>query len=80
RLEDRKITIELTSKALDYLAEHGYDPSYGARPLKRLIQSELETALARKILTSEIRDGSKVVVDTGGRGLEFKSQSAAPAA
>ncbi|MFZ0660202.1 MAG: ATP-dependent chaperone ClpB [Candidatus Binataceae bacterium] len=80
RLEDRKITIELTSKALDYLAEHGYDPSYGARPLKRLIQSELETALARKILTSEIRDGSKVTVDTAGRGLEFKSQPLPPSA
>jgi ATP-dependent Clp protease ATP-binding subunit ClpB len=74
RLEDRKITIELTSKALDYLAEHGYDPSYGARPLKRLIQSELETALARKILTSEIRDGSRVIVDANGRGLDFKSE------
>ncbi|MFZ1889504.1 MAG: ATP-dependent chaperone ClpB [Candidatus Binataceae bacterium] len=74
RLEDRKITIELTSKALDYLAEHGYDPSYGARPLKRLIQSELETALARRILTSEIRDGSKVIVDASGRGLDFKSE------
>jgi ATP-dependent Clp protease ATP-binding subunit ClpB len=80
RLEDRKITIELTSKALDYLAEHGYDPSYGARPLKRLIQSELETALARKILTSEIRDGSKVTVDAAGRGLEFKSQPLPPSA
>ncbi len=74
RLEDRKITIELTSKALDYLAEHGYDPSYGARPLKRLIQSELETALARRILTSEIRDGSKVIVNASGRGLDFKSE------
>ncbi|HUY38629.1 MAG TPA: ATP-dependent chaperone ClpB [Candidatus Binataceae bacterium] len=78
RLEDRKITIELTSKALDYLAEHGYDPSYGARPLKRLIQSELETALARKILTSEIRDGSKVIVDAAAHGLEFKSQPLPP--
>ena len=78
RLEDRKITIELTSKALDYLAEHGYDPSYGARPLKRLIQSELETALARKILTSEIRDGSKVIVDAAAHGLEFKSQALPP--
>ena len=78
RLEDRKITLELTSKALDYLAEHGYDPSYGARPLKRLIQSELETALARKILTSEIRDGSKVIVDAAAHGLEFESQPLPP--
>jgi ATP-dependent Clp protease ATP-binding subunit ClpB len=79
RLEDRKITLELGEKALDYLAEHGYDPSYGARPLKRLIQSELETALARKILGGEIRDGAKVKVDASGRGLSFTSE-AAPAA
>ncbi|MGH7778521.1 MAG: ATP-dependent chaperone ClpB [Candidatus Binataceae bacterium] len=79
RLEDRKITIELNDKALDYLAEHGYDPSYGARPLKRLIQSELETALARKILTGDIRDGSMVKVNAGGRGLEFTSQPPAAA-
>jgi ATP-dependent Clp protease ATP-binding subunit ClpB len=74
RLEDRKITIELTPKALDYLAEHGYDPLYGARPLRRLIQAELETALARRILAGEIHDSSKVVVDTAGRGLDFKSE------
>ena len=74
RLEDRKITLELSDKALDYLAEHGYDPSYGARPLKRLIQSELETALARKILGGEVRDGAKVKIDASGRGLAFTSK------
>jgi ATP-dependent Clp protease ATP-binding subunit ClpB len=74
RLEDRKIELELTDKARDYLAEKGYDPSYGARPLKRLIQRELETALGRKLLSGEIRDNSKVVVNAGARGLEFSSQ------
>ncbi|HVA81130.1 MAG TPA: ATP-dependent chaperone ClpB [Candidatus Binataceae bacterium] len=74
RLEDRKITLELTGPALDFLAEHGYDPSYGARPLKRLIQSEIETAIARKIVAGEIRDGSQVKVDTSGRGLAFTSE------
>ncbi len=74
RLEERKIELELTDKSRDYLAEHGYDPSYGARPLKRLIQRELETALARKLIGGEVRDGSKVIVDVGARGLEFKSE------
>jgi len=80
RLEERKIELELTDKALDYLAEHGYDPSFGARPLKRLIQRELETALGRRLLAGEIRDGSRVKVDAGARGLEFTSRTLASAA
>jgi ATP-dependent Clp protease ATP-binding subunit ClpB len=80
RLEERKIELELTDRALDYLAEHGYDPSFGARPLKRLIQRELETALGRKLLAGEIRDGSRVKVDAGPRGLEFTSRTLASAA
>jgi len=72
RLEERKIELELTDKATDYFAERGYDPSYGARPLKRLVQHELETALARKILAGEVRDGARVIVDAGPRGLSFE--------
>ncbi len=72
RLEERKVELELTDKASDYFAERGYDPQYGARPLKRLVQHELETALARKILAGEVRDGSRVVVDAGPRGLTFE--------
>ena len=72
RLEERKVELQLTDKATDYLAERGYDPQYGARPLKRLVQQELETGLARKILAGEVRDGSKVVVDAGPRGLAFE--------
>ncbi|HLK86361.1 MAG TPA: ATP-dependent chaperone ClpB [Candidatus Binataceae bacterium] len=72
RLEERKIELELTDKATDYFAERGYDPSYGARPLKRLVQHELETALARKILAGEVRDGARVTVDAGPRGLSFE--------
>jgi len=72
RLEERKISIELTDKATDYFAERGYDPSYGARPLKRLVQHELETALAHKILAGEVRDGCRIVVDAGPRGLTFE--------
>jgi ATP-dependent Clp protease ATP-binding subunit ClpB len=80
RLSERKIEIELTGRALDYFAEHGYDPVYGARPLRRMIQRELETALGRKILSGEIRDGSRVKVDAGARGLEFRSREMASAA
>jgi ATP-dependent Clp protease ATP-binding subunit ClpB len=80
RLEERKIEIELTDKARDYFAEHGYDPVYGARPLRRMIQRELETALGRKIIAGEIRDGSHVVVDAGVRGLELTSRDSQSAA
>jgi ATP-dependent Clp protease ATP-binding subunit ClpB len=80
RLEERKIELELTDKARDYLAEHGYDPSFGARPLKRLIQRELETALGRKLLAGEVRDNSRVRVDANARGLDFTSEAAATAA
>ncbi len=80
RLEERKIELELSDKALDYLAERGYDPSYGARPLKRLIQRELETALGRKILSGEVRDNSRVKVDAGAQGLQFKSRALSAAA
>jgi ATP-dependent Clp protease ATP-binding subunit ClpB len=73
RLEERKIVLELSDKARDYLAENGYDPSYGARPLKRMIQREIETVLARKLISGEVRDGSKVKVDAGSKGLEFSS-------
>jgi len=71
RLEERKINLELTDKALDYLADRGYDPSFGARPLKRVIQRELETSLGRKLIAGEIRDGQTVKVDANSRGLEF---------
>ncbi len=80
RLEERKIELELTDKARDYFAERGYDPVYGARPLRRLIQRELESALGRKIVAGEIRDGSRVVVDAGPQGLKFDSTVLASAA
>jgi ATP-dependent Clp protease ATP-binding subunit ClpB len=80
RLTDRKIELELTDKARDHFAAEGYDPVYGARPLRRMIQRELETALGRKLLLGEVRDGSHVLVDAGPHGLTFtarESQSAA---
>jgi len=80
RLSERKIELELTDKARDYFAERGYDPAYGARPLRRLIQRELESAIGRKLISGEIRDGSRIVVDLGPQGLELNSKVLASAA
>ncbi len=63
RLEERRITLALTSAALKYLGERGYDPVYGARPLKRLIQQRLETPIARLLVRGELRDGDAASVD-----------------
>jgi len=72
RLAERHIALDLTKGATAHLVKTGYDPVYGARPLKRAIQKELETPLGRKILAGEIRDGSKVVVEYDDRsGLIF---------
>jgi ATP-dependent Clp protease ATP-binding subunit ClpB len=76
RLAERRITIELTDTARDYLAEVGWDPTYGARPLKRAIQREVETALARRIVAGEVHDGSSVVVDRAGDGALVFTASA----
>ena len=63
RLDERHITLDLTEAAREYLAVTGYDPNYGARPLKRLIQKEIETALGRSILKGDVKDGDIVTVD-----------------
>ncbi len=71
RLADRKITMELKQNALDYLADVGFDPVYGARPLKRTIQRELETTVAQAILRGEIKDGDAIVVEGGDDGISI---------
>jgi ATP-dependent Clp protease ATP-binding subunit ClpB len=69
RLAERHIMLELTEGAREYLAAAGYDPQYGARPLKRAIQKELETPLGKLLLKGEVSDGQKVIVDReGARG------------
>ncbi|MGH6916925.1 MAG: ATP-dependent chaperone ClpB, partial [Geminicoccaceae bacterium] len=68
-LEDRKIKLHITDGAKRWLAEAGYDPVYGARPLKRTIQKSLQDPLARLILEGRIRDGDVVEVDAGDGGL-----------
>jgi ATP-dependent Clp protease ATP-binding subunit ClpB len=80
RLAERKITLELTDAAREYFARAGYDPAYGARPLKRVLQRELETSLGRKILAGEVRDNSRVVIDCVGDQLRFESHPLAEAA
>jgi ATP-dependent Clp protease ATP-binding subunit ClpB len=72
RLAERHITLDLTERAREYVALAGYDPSYGARPLKRVIQKELETALGRLLLKGDIKDGQTVLVDHDrATGLKF---------
>ncbi|GAB5603776.1 ATP-dependent chaperone ClpB [Thermus sp. FJN-A] len=73
RLAEKRIALELTEAAKDFLAERGYDPVFGARPLKRVIQRELETPLAQKILSGEVKEGEGVVVDAGPTGLIFRA-------
>jgi ATP-dependent Clp protease ATP-binding subunit ClpB len=81
RLEDRKIKLQLTDAAREHLVEVGYDPAYGARPLKRTIQREIETALGKLILQGKIRDGQTIDVDfdkaTGK--LTFQPRAGMPA-
>ncbi|MCC5598493.1 ATP-dependent chaperone ClpB [Nostoc favosum] len=71
RLSDRKISLKLSDTALDFLAEVGYDPVYGARPLKRAIQRELETQIAKAILRGEFTDGNTIFVDVQNERLSF---------
>jgi ATP-dependent Clp protease ATP-binding subunit ClpB len=77
RLGERHIEMELTDAARTRLVREGYDPSYGARPLKRAIQREIETPLARRILGGEVRDGQVVHIDADpdGSGLSFKTET-----
>ena len=79
-LEDRKITIKLEPAARDWLAEKGWDPAYGARPLKRVIQKSVQDPLAEMILSGRIKDGEKVVIGAGKQGLKFNGEVAAAVA
>jgi ATP-dependent Clp protease ATP-binding subunit ClpB len=74
RLADRRLTLDVTPAAREWLALEGFDPAYGARPLRRLVQREIGDRLARKLLAGEVADGDRVVVDrslTEGEGLEL---------
>ncbi len=80
RLAGAKLGLEVTATARAYLAREGYNPDYGARPLRRLIQREIENRLAKLRLAGEVREGSVVVVDYREGSLTFKVQAAAPKA
>ena len=75
RLESRKIIVELTDAAREYLVEEGYDPSYGARPLKRTIQRRVLDPLAIRVLEGEFREGDRIIVDAGPGGIVFRKHS-----
>ena len=75
-LEDRKIVLEPDAKARDWLAARGYDPAYGARPLKRVMQKELQDALAERLLAGEIVDGAHVAVSADSAGLTLDGRPA----
>jgi len=73
RLDERRIELEMSPDAIKLLSETGFDPLYGARPLKRAIQKELETPLARALLSGIIKDGQKLNVQLRNGRIEFKS-------
>ena len=74
RLEDKELQIELTDTAKAYIVENGYDPVYGARPLKRFLQKNVETMAARYILGGDVHAGSVMVVDRDGDGLTIRTK------
>jgi len=80
RLAGQKIAVDLTEGARDYLAREGYSPDFGARPLRRLIQREVENRLARMVLSGELRSGQVAVVDYKNGSLTFTVREAVPAA
>ena len=69
RLSDREITVELTDAAKQYIVDNGYDPVYGARPLKRFLQKHVETLSAKLILADEVREGDTILIDVEGDHL-----------
>ena len=74
RLAERHIELELTDAAREHLVRAGFDPTYGARPLKRAIQREIENALARKLLNGEVREGARLLVGSDGTNLQFSTK------
>jgi ATP-dependent Clp protease ATP-binding subunit ClpB len=79
RLTDRRLTLQVSPAATEWLALAGFDPVYGARPLRRLIQTAIGDKLAKALLSGEIRDGDTVVVDVDGDGLSVSAGSVVPA-
>jgi ATP-dependent Clp protease ATP-binding subunit ClpB len=79
-LEERKIVLALDGKARDWLADKGYDPAYGARPLKRVIQKSVQDPLAELILSGKVKDGETVAISAGRQGITFNGEAVKEAA
>ncbi len=79
-LDDRKITVTLEPSAREWLADKGWDPAYGARPLKRVIQKSVQDPLAEMILAGTVKDGETVEISAGKQGLTFNGHAVAQAA
>ncbi|CAN5566581.1 hypothetical protein BH24DEI1_BH24DEI1_17590 [soil metagenome] len=79
RLADKRIAVEFTPAAMEHLARVGYDPVFGARPLKRAIQSLIETPLSKKIIAGDVKDGDTIVVEPGAGGFSFETRQEAGA-
>jgi ATP-dependent Clp protease ATP-binding subunit ClpB len=71
RLAGRKLTLDVTAAAADRLAEEGFDPTFGARPLRRVIQQQIENRLAERLLSGQYTDGDRITVDVANGGLAF---------
>jgi ATP-dependent Clp protease ATP-binding subunit ClpB len=78
RLASRRLTLTVTPAAREWLALEGYDPVYGARPLRRLVQSAIGDSLARALLSGEVREGDEVIVDAADDGRSLRVGAAAP--
>ena len=72
RIADKELTLKLTDAAMDHVIEAGYDPHYGARPLKRYLQKNVETLVAKSILSNELRAGDTITLDYDGNALYIK--------
>jgi ATP-dependent Clp protease ATP-binding subunit ClpB len=79
-LDERKIVLKLDAKAREWLADKGYDPAYGARPLKRVIQKSVQDPLSELILSGRIKDSDTVSISAGRGGLTFNGSAVAAAA
>ena len=72
KLKDQHIKVEYTTEALDFIADSSYDPSYGARPIKRFVQKDIETNLSKMILSNEISDNDTVLINSDGHKLLYQ--------
>ncbi len=72
RLRDKQLTVTVTQRAKDYVVDEGYDPIYGARPLKRFLQQKVETLLAKMIIGEDLAPGTKLLVDYDGTSLTIQ--------